>query len=704
MINNVKKHFLIRLAILSSILLLTPAVWAASENQAPVGKSHMFKALVIGVGDYSDKGIKSFSGSANDAQKIGRVLSDSYGFQVKTLTNEKATRGEILSSLGQLADLPQESSAVVIFLGSGEVDQLYDYTYWIPYDAKSGDVLSYISNRQISGLIKKIKSRHLLFVSGSSFPKTGIAKAASSQDELSKKFQGQSRYILVSGVNIDSPDSSDPSSGAFGKSVFSSLKKNSNPAFTVNEFFTSLQSAIPAKSGIKPVFGTMESAQNTGEFLFAKPEAQAALISGGSLTPDGNISPGDSGKEAFLNVLSPVDGAEIYLNGIPWGTTPLKDKKVIGGTYNIKVSKSGYEVFQQEIALQPGEKKDLNIELVPLKSSEGALALKLSPENAIVKFIGSDLKYSPGISIAPGKYQVEVSSFGYDTQKLDLTVPPGVKTEKSVTLLEASNISNSLGMKFVKIHPGIFDMGSPKDVLNRGSDELQHRVKITKPFFIQSSEVTVAQWTEFIKATSYKPDSVKNGNGPWIWIGHKWDQDPSFSWKNPGYKQDDNYPVVCVSWNDISKFITWINSKHEGVYRLPTEAEWEYAARAGSKESFSTGPCLSYQQANFDATALWGKCQTGKTVKAAVKTASYPANSWGIYDMHGNALEWCSDWYGEYPASSESIDPMGAKTGTNRVARGGAWDSYVYQCRSAKRYSFVPEDSYNNLGFRLVAE
>lgn len=695
---NIAMGFLVML-----FTLLLHGLCIAAPESVPPAKNHLFKALVIGVSSYADKNIKAFSGSGSDAQKIGKVLTDVYGFQVKTLLNEKATRNEIINALAQMADFSQESSVMIIFLGSGEKDQLYDYTYWIPHDAKSGDVLTYIDNRQIAKQIKKIKSRHLLMISGASYPTVGISGATQNQEEFSKKFQGQSRWALISGLNSDIADVADPSTGSFGKAIFQSLKKNQTPVLSAQNFYKGVQSSISAKSGVKPVFGVFDSGQvSGGEFLFAKPEAQAALMAGE--TPVSAIAGEGTGNDAVLNITSPVQGADIYLNGIPWGKTPLKDKKVIAGKYSVKVSKEGYDPVQSEVVIGVGETKDVVMDILPSKLSEGTLKVSVTPQNAVVTFIDGKTKYSPGMSLTPGKYQIEVSKFGHESQKIDLDVTPGAKIEKNINLKEASTIQNSLGMKFVKIIPGSFVMGSGADVQNRGVDEISHPVKITKSFFMQGTEVTVGQWAEFVKSSAYKTDSESSGNGPWIWIGHKWEQDPSYNWKNPGFQQTQDSPVVCVSWNDANKFIAWLNSKGEGTYRLPTEAEWEYAARAGSKDNFSTGQCLSPQQANFDSTALWGKCETGKSVKMTVKTANFPANAWGLFDMHGNAMEWCSDLYGEYQTLGEALDPKGAKTGTNRVARGGAWDSYIYQCRSSKRFSFVPEESYSNLGFRLVAE
>lgn len=674
---------------------------AAETPQPPKLKTHAFKALVIGINDYSDKNIKSFSGSGNDAQKIGKILSDVYGFQVKTLINDRATKNEILNSLSQLSELPQDSSVAIVFLGSGEKDQLYDYTYWIPQDARAGDVLTYIDHKQVAKHIKKIKSRHMVLISGASYQGDSISGPGQIEQELSKRLQGQSRWILLSGKNSDVADSGEPSSGAFAKAVQTSLKKNQAPVLSVQDFCKGVQSSINTRSGIKPVFGTFDSGQTSGgEFLFAKPEAQAALINGeaeAAITGDG------TGKDAILNISSSIQGADIYLNGIPWGKTPLKDKKVIAGAYSVKVAKEGYEPSQSEVSIGVGETKDVTIDPVPSKMMEGTLKITAIPSDALITFIDGKNIYKPGMNLAPGKYQIVVSSFGFDEQKLDIDITPGGKTEKPVTLNEATVIKNSVGMQFVKIAPGSFTMGSSGDVLNRGSDETAHQVKLTKRFYLQTTEVTVGQWSEFIKASSYKTDSETSGNGPWIWIGHKWEQDPAFNWKKPGFQQTSDSPVVCVSWQDANKFIGWLNTKKEGTYRLPTEAEWEYAARAGTRDNFSTGQCLSPKQANFDSTSLWGKCPTGIASKMAVKTASFPANQWGLFDMHGNVLEWCSDWHGDYKAG-DTADPSGAKTGTHRIARGGSWDSYIYQCRSAKRFNFTPGESYNNLGFRVVAE
>ena len=189
------------------------------------------------------------------------------------------------------------------------------------------------------------------------------------------------------------------------------------------------------------------------------------------------------------------------------------------------------------------------------------------------------------------------------------------------------------------IEAGTFIMGSPSDESGRDSDETQHQVTLTKGYFMQTTEVTQSQWKEIM------------GSNP-------------FYFSSCG----DNCPVERVSWNDIQKFIQKLNQKESGRhYRLPTEAEWEYAARAGTSTRFFWGNQADCSRANY---GYWSEeCKSinpGKT--KTVK--SYSSNNWGLYDMHGNVWEWCSDWYGNY-SSSALVDPIGPTTGSGRVVRGG---------------------------------
>jgi formylglycine-generating enzyme required for sulfatase activity len=214
---------------------------------------------------------------------------------------------------------------------------------------------------------------------------------------------------------------------------------------------------------------------------------------------------------------------------------------------------------------------------------------------------------------------------------------------------------------------GTFMMGSPSSETDRYSDETQHKVTLTQGFWMGETEVTQEMW-----------ESV-TGNNPSEFKGAK-------------------LPVEEVSWEDCQKFIGQLNKL--GVapkgykFSLPTEAQWEYACRAGTTTRYSFGNSLRANDANFDS-------RVGKTTEVG----TYPANVWGLYDMHGNVWEWCDDWYGDYPTGSVT-DPTGATIGSDRVFRGGGWLSYAEYCRSADRLHNAPSHRGNYLGLRvsLVSE
>lgn len=232
--------------------------------------------------------------------------------------------------------------------------------------------------------------------------------------------------------------------------------------------------------------------------------------------------------------------------------------------------------------------------------------------------------------------------------------------------------ANSLGMKFMLLQSGSFMMGSPDDEAGRYSDENLHRVTLTHPFYLQTTEVTQKQWETVM------------GENPANFTGCP------------------DCPVERTNWYDVEKFIAALNKMGEGVYRLPTEAEWEYAARAGSSTALPNGDLQAVsceEDKNLDALGWY--CFNSKNTTQPV--AQKQPNSWGFYDMHGNAWEWVSDWYG--PMSDEdAIDPKGPATGERKVKKGGSWSFLARDLRSANRDSKPADDRCVGMGFRLVME
>jgi formylglycine-generating enzyme required for sulfatase activity len=241
---------------------------------------------------------------------------------------------------------------------------------------------------------------------------------------------------------------------------------------------------------------------------------------------------------------------------------------------------------------------------------------------------------------------------------------------------------NNIGMEFVLIAPGSFNMGSPPDEPFRNTDETPHKVTLSEAFYIQVTEVTQRQWKAVMRS-------------------------------NPSYfkRCGENCPVDRVSWLDCQKFIRKLNELGEGRYRLPSEAEWEYACRSGTTTAYVWGDDLDCSRAMFENNTRRdaGRCvehikDRGLKEDSTAPVRSYDASPWGVFDMHGNVWEWCQDWYEEDYPEGEVVDPKGPESGTKRVRRGGSWFKHGTYLRSANRNYAHSASRYRTTGFRLVRE
>jgi formylglycine-generating enzyme required for sulfatase activity len=242
-------------------------------------------------------------------------------------------------------------------------------------------------------------------------------------------------------------------------------------------------------------------------------------------------------------------------------------------------------------------------------------------------------------------------------------------------------ITNSIGMKLVLIPKGTFQMGSPPRENGSDHNERQHEVTLTRDYYLGAFEVTQSQYEKVL------------GKNPSYFQGDQVAERHPQTGRVIKEVDSSNHPVEQVSWEDAVEFCKKLSDlpqeKATGrVYRLPTEAEWEYACRAGSKSAYSFGN----EQDSLAAYAWFSENGDRKTHPVGQKKP----NAWGLYDMHGNVWEWCSDWYGEYPKGAVS-DPVGPREGSYRVFRGGSWLYVAAFCRSAYRYRFDP--SYRSLGY-----
>jgi len=225
---------------------------------------------------------------------------------------------------------------------------------------------------------------------------------------------------------------------------------------------------------------------------------------------------------------------------------------------------------------------------------------------------------------------------------------------------EEEDLGNGVSLEMILIPAGNFKMGSPASEKGRYDDETQHEVTLTKSFYMGKYEVTQEQWEAMMG-------------------------------DNPSDTKGAKLPVTDVSWEDCQEFIKKLNGITKGKYRLPTDAEWEYACRAGTSTAYSFGAKIRPKDANYDDSGI----------DQPVSVGSYKPNTFGLYDMHGNVWEWCEDWFEDYPAGAV-IDPKGPAKGEYRVLRGGSFDGNVSRARSSYRTTYSPSSRYGDVGFRLA--
>ncbi len=276
-------------------------------------------------------------------------------------------------------------------------------------------------------------------------------------------------------------------------------------------------------------------------------------------------------------------------------------------------------------------------------------------------------------------------------------------------------ITNSIELKLRRVPAGDFLMGSPETDKDALPDEKpQHKVKLTKPFFVGVTAVTVGQFKAFAAASGYKTEA-ETGGGAWKTIdraGRIVDGTRENNWRNTGLEQTDDFPVVNVNYPDAEAFCAWLSKKEGKTYRLPTEAEWEYACRAGTTTRWSCGDDKD-EVPDFANIAVdhFPKHARGNGPKATgnrhlfmAPVGSLKSNPWGLYDVHGNVWQWCADRYDEaYYANSPAADPEGPGKGDLRVIRGGTWSRGPLDCRSANRFGLSSAISLW-VGFRVVRE
>jgi formylglycine-generating enzyme required for sulfatase activity/translation elongation factor P/translation initiation factor 5A len=416
-------------------------------------------------------------------------------------------------------------------------------------------------------------------------------------------------------------------------------------------------------------------------------------------------------KPGSIEIVTIPEGAAVYVNQDKKGLSPLNIQTIRPGDVKIKAVLMGYAEQTKKIKLKPEQHETVTFNLTILP---GSLFVKIVPEDAAISFIDHNKTYSKGMALDPGQYKIQGKKKGYESQTKEISITAGKKSEISINLTPTAPTTKTwtdptTNMVFVWIPEGCFQMGSPTSEKDRGSDEGPVHKVCVDGFWLGKYEVTRGQFRKFITATQYKTDAEKEGSS----YGYKdgnWKNVEGYNWKNSGFEQNDSHPVISVSWNDAKEMAKWMSKNSKYTFKLPTEAEWEYACRAGTQTSRFWGddPDQACKYANvadkFAKKQFSGwtihNCTDGYVFTAPV--GKFLDNPFQLSDMLGNVWEWCEDAY-----SSDAYKKHGSKSpvirsGANRVIRGGSWFDDPGDLRSAVRDYSSPGNRGNRIGFRLL--
>ena len=454
--------------------------------------------------------------------------------------------------------------------------------------------------------------------------------------------------------------------------------------------------SVQPKDAKVTIDGVLQASSSDGEYsaMLAYGSHTYKVEAGGYISKSGSFTIGKGDMTpisvslvsalATLSVSCPTPAVSLYVDkksvgSLPWNGS-LKE-----GMHLLEVRKDGYRSQQKTIQLAQQQKLDVAFDA--LAAIQGNLSVNFKPFGSDVYVDGVKVGQSPRVfnGVLVGNHNVEISKSGYATSRQTVTISEGQTASISGSLTSSTSsstantlsssgsslsgnaltipVKNGISIEMVKVEAGSFDMGATPEMQNPDEDEKPvHRVTLTNNYYIGKYEVTQALWK--------------------IVMG-----------SNPSNSKGDNLPVENVSWNNCQKFISKLNKLTGKSFRLPTEAEWEFAARGGKK---SRG--YQYSGSNTLGDVAWYEGNSGSKTHAV---GTKQPNELGAFDMTGNVWEWCQDWHGRY-SSSPQTNPTGAVSGSCRVYRGGSLYYPAGYCRCSCRFDGTPDFRNGDLGLRLV--
>ena len=659
------------LGVNTQLLSATRGIKIAAKGGQQLYLYKDYQALVVGVSDYERW--PDLPNAVKDAREVSELLKG-MGFKVSLVTDPTSQElKKALSSLAYQDGLEADRALFFYYAGHGETETLADSTklgYIIPRDCPllrddpQGFINRAVSMKDIEAYSLRIRSKHVLMLFDSCFSGSLFSLVRAVPEDISEKSTFPVRQYITAGRE----DEAVPDRSMFKRCLLLGLQGDAD--LTRDGYITGSELGLYLSDKVvkytrgrqHPQYGKINNPDlDRGDFIFVLAKSGGAVIE-------------KPGKKATLRVRANVSGATVYLDGEQKGLAPVTIDDLQPGRYTVRVTKDGYEPYEERVMVSPDKQLEVWAHLERAVTT-GSISLSGTPEGAKVYLDGyfaGDLPCTLE-EVEAGRHTIAVKKSGYKDWEEKVMVVPGEILKKEANLETelkrvvepgpgTEGFTNTIGMEFVSLPAGEFNMGSPGEEKGRDKDERQHKVTISRPFYMQTTEVTQAQWRAVM------------GDNPSHWTG-------------------DDYPVENLSWSDCQEFIQELNQMEEtNKYRLPTEAEWEYACRAGSTTRFFFGD----NESQLGEYAWYGDNSGWKSHPVAQKKP----NAWGLYDMYGNVWEWCQDWYGRYRLFRDT-DPQGPSSGSYRVNRGGSLICDAHYCRSANRDYDSPRGGHY-LGLRLA--
>ena len=673
-----------------SALAEDKAIGLQASGLATTSEGGQKWALVVGINEYSN--VPTLRYARADARGLYEALikagfpADNIMLMTDTSTGHLyPTRGNLRARINQLATIVQKNDVLLVFF-SGHGTEKNGVGYLVPIDGSTIDTSSLVPLSWIIETLETSPAKHRLLILDACHSGAKAGDAAASPAGAMLSGLTEAAFATLSSCDIDqlSYEDEQTSHGVFTSAIIEGLdgaadkfaQGNNDNIVNATELWA--YAALKTKQwGIghgkvqTPVLkgnfkGLIEIARYRSlEDLKAQREELSKKLA--EMERLQRTSPAEELKKEIAKL-------EAQLASISSGVGE------ISGSDDVQLAYARYNAAKSQL----GELQSLLAENLKTyqPGSRAITKIKERIDTAEVELQSTlGAKYqADAIMYESYQRQIDAKQAAYDdlTRELRPTAPVAKKMVTEISALrgkqqayvegyiEVNNLrtfTNSMGMKLIYIPPGEFLMGSPANEEGRYSDEgPQRRVKLSKGFYMGIYEVTQAQYRAIMGT-------------------------------NPSHFQGDNNPVECISWNDAMEFCRKLSSKEGRTYRLPTEAEWEYACRAGTQTRYSFGD----SNLSLGDYALYEDNSSKKPHPVGQKKP----NAFGLYDMHGNVLEWCNDFYSDSYANAGSTDPQGASSGQVRVLRGGCWYGNPRYCRSAYRFRNSP-DNANYYGFRVV--